>query len=338
LRFARSFARDPTVHIPRVYEEYCTSAILTMEYVEGVKPSNCQVLVENGLDCKVIARRGAHFVLRQIFDLGFFHTDPHPGNFFLLPGNILVPIDFGQVARLSAEDRRLFNEIVLAIVDNDSGRIVRALERREMIEERTDLAKLTAATEQLIGTYHDLPLKSIPFGTIVTQTFDLFRSNYVRPPAQFTLMLKTLATIEVFARALDPDFNIIEALKPYARRASLEELEPKRLLRHLRHAVRDAGDLASRLPEDVNVLLRKFRQGKFQLHVQHEHLDALTKTLDRSSNRISFSLIIAALLIASSLLVPQQQTTLHWMGLFGYLIAAIIGIWLVIGIIRSGKL
>ncbi|MBM4030013.1 MAG: hypothetical protein FJ280_32130, partial [Planctomycetes bacterium] len=188
MRFARSFADDPTVHIPRVYAEYCTPGVLTMEYVEGIKPGSCRVLVEHGLDCRTIARRGARFVLRQIFDLGFFHTDPHPGNFFLQPGNILVPIDFGQVAHLSAEDRRLFHEIVLAVVDNEPGRIVRALERRDMVEEKTDLAKLTAATEQLINTYHDLPLKSIPFGLIVAQTFDLFRSNYVHPPAQFTLM------------------------------------------------------------------------------------------------------------------------------------------------------
>ncbi|OHB62033.1 MAG: hypothetical protein A2Y76_05105 [Planctomycetes bacterium RBG_13_60_9] len=342
-RFLRSFADDPTIHVPKVYEKYCTRAILTMEYIDGVKPGDCRVLTEHGLDCRVVARHGADFVLRQIFELGFFHTDPHPGNFFLLPGNVLAPIDFGQVARLSSDDRRLFNEIVLAIVDNEPTRIVRALDRREMIGERTDLAKLTAGAEQLIDMYHDMPLKSIPFGTIVTQTFDLFRSNYIRPPAQFTLMLKTLATLEAFARSLDPDFNIIGALKPYARRASVRDLEPKQLLRHVRRAMRDAGDLASRLPEDMNVILRKFRQGKLQVHVQHEHLETLTKTLDKSSNRISFALIIAALLVASSLLVPQQGTVLglfrlQSMGILGYIIATIIGAWLVVGIIRSGKL
>jgi ubiquinone biosynthesis protein len=96
LRFQRVFASDPTVHIPRVYEKYCTEAVLTMEYIDGIKPSDCAILRENGLDCQVVARRGANFVLRQIFEQGFFHTDPHPGNFFLLPGNVLAPIDFGR--------------------------------------------------------------------------------------------------------------------------------------------------------------------------------------------------------------------------------------------------
>lgn len=342
-RFHRAFADDPTVHIPMVYEKYCTAAILTMEYIEGVKPGDCRALVEHGLDCKVVARRGAEFVLRQMFEMGFFHTDPHPGNFFLLPGNVLAPIDFGQVARLSVQDRRLFNEIILAVVDNDPASVVRALDRRDMLQEKTDVARLTAGAEQIVDAFNSLPLKSIPFGMIVTQTFDLFRSNHVRLPAQFTLMLKTLATIESFARSLDPDFSIIAVLKPFARRSSVRDLEPRRLLRYLRQAAQDAGDLAARLPEDMNAILSKLRQGRIQVRVQHEHLESLVKTMDRSSNRISFALIIAGLLIASSMLVSQEGTVLGLLqlqsiGILGYIMATILGIWLVVSIIRSGKL
>lgn len=343
LRFLKSFESDPAIHVPRVYEKYCTGAILTMEYIDGVKPSEPQTLVERGLDPKVVARRGADFVLRQVFELGFFHTDPHPGNFFLLPDNVLAPIDFGQVARLSSRDGRVLNEIILSIVENEASRLARVLDREDMLDERTDVNKVTSDMDQLIDTYRNLPLKNIPFGAIVTRTFDLFRSNYVRPPAQFTLMLKTLATIESFARSLDPDFNIMEAMKPYARRASLRDLEPKRLLRHMRRAVADAGDLAARLPDDANVILSKFRQGKFLVRVHHEHLENLSNTVDKSSNRISFSLIIAALLVASSMLVAQEGTvlglfSLQTMGIVGYIMAAIIGIWLLISISRSGRL
>ncbi len=336
LRFIRSFADDTTVHIPRVYEKYCTAGVLTMEYIDGIKPSDPATLQKRGLDPILVARRGADFVLRQIFELGFFHADPHPGNFFLLPGNVLAPIDFGQVSRLSSLDRKLFNEILLAVVQNEPGRVVRTLDRQDMIQEKTDLGRLMAGMEQLIDTYRDLPLRNIPFGPAVTQVFDLLRSNYVRPPAQFTLMLKSMVTIESFARSLDPDFNLTEALKPYAQRASLKDFEPKHLLHQMRQILLDAGDLASRLPEDVNVILNKFRQGKFQVRVQHEHLETLTKTLDKSSNRISFALIIAALLIGSSMLVAQQN--LQEMGVIGYMIAAVFGVWLLVSIIRGGKL
>jgi len=343
LRFIKSFADDPAIHVPRVYEEYCTRGILTMEYIDGTKPGDSASLIAHGLDPKLVATRSADFVLRQIFEFGFFHTDPHPGNFFLLADNVLAPIDFGQVARLTTQDRKLFNEIVLAIVENEANRVVRALDRFDMMGERTDISRLTGGLEQLIETYRDLPVRDIPFGTVVSQTFDLFRSNHIRPPSQFTLMLKSMVTIETFSRSLDPQFNLLEALRPYARRASLQELEPKRLLQQVRQAMQDTGDLASRLPEDVNVILSKFRQGKFQVRVHHEHLEILTKTLDKSSNRISFSLIIAALLVASSLLVSQEgdvvgPLNLRTMGIVGYIIAAIIGMWLLVSIIRGGKL
>jgi ubiquinone biosynthesis protein len=188
--------------------------------------------------------------------------------------------------------------------------------------------------------YHDFRLKDIPFGTIAMQTFDLFRHNHVHPPTQFTLMLKSMMTIESLATSLDPEFRLIEALKPYAQRSGLRDFEPKQVLRNVRKAVQGAGEMASRLPEDINAVLAKFRQGKFQVRVHHEHLETLTKTLDKSSNRISFALIIAALLVASSLLVAQDGIVLglisfQTMGVLGYIIAAIIGIWLVISIIRS---
>lgn len=343
LRFARQFSDDPSVHIPEVYEDYCTAGVLTMEYIDGIKPTNKQAIAERGLDCSMLARRVTQFVLRQMFEFGFFHTDPHPGNFFLLPDNVLAPIDFGQVARLSIQDRRFFNEIVLSIIDRDAMNIVRSLERDDMLSEQTDVHKLTADIEQLIDTYHDFRLKDVPFGTIGMKTFDLFRHNHVRPPTQFTLMIKSMMTIESVATSLDPEYRLIEALKPYAQRSGLRDFEPRHVLRNIRRAMQDAGDLASRLPEDINAVLTKFRQGKFQVRVHHEHLENLTKTLDKSSNRVSFALIISALLVASSLLVAQEGMvlgllSLQTMGVLGYIIAAIIGIWLVVSIIRSRHL
>ena len=147
-------------------------------------------------------------------------------------------------------------------------------------------------------------------------------------------------TIESVATSLDPDYRLIEALKPYAQRSSLRDFEPRQVLRNFRKAILGAGDLASKLPDDLSALITKFRQGKLQVRVHHEHLENLTKTLDKSSNRVSFALIISALLVASSLLVAQEGMilgliSLQTMGVLGYIIAAIIGIWLVISIIRS---
>jgi ubiquinone biosynthesis protein len=156
-------------------------------------------------------------------------------------------------------------------------------------------------------------------------------------------MLKSLMTIENLAVTMDCNFAIIEHLRPFARKLTLEQLDPRRLLRQGQQAARDAADLLGNLPQDIGVVLNKFKRGQFQMHVQHEHLDDLVHTLDKSSNRISFALIITGLLIASSFLVAQQGVVLRLvsyqsLGMLGYLAAAVLGIWLVISIIRSRRL
>lgn len=341
-RFIRNFADDPTIHVPQVFEEYCAEGLLTMEYIDGIKPSQIEQLKQAGLDPKEIARRGADFVLKQVFEHGFFHTDPHPGNFLVMPGNVLAPLDFGQVGRLTRQDRMLLQFLVLAIVDGDATKIIHGLERAEVLDDDTDMVELTRDMEELLSSYANLPIKDIPFREALTRVFDIIRLHHIAPPRDFTLMLKSLMTIESFATALDGDFQIIDRLKPYARKFSLEEISPQRLFRQMQTAARSAGDLATRLPEDASAIITKFRRGRFKIHIHHDHLEELEQTLDNSSNRIAFSVIIAALLVGSSLLVPQDGTvlgliSLQALGIVGYLTATAIGIWLVISIIRSRR-
>ncbi len=342
LRFLRNFAGDPAVHVPAVYEELCTEGVLTMEYIDGIKASNLDALRSAGLDPSVVAARGADFVLKQIFELGFFHTDPHPGNFFVLPGNVLVPLDFGQAAGLTSRDRAMLAELVMAIVEHDVAHLVHKLNVAGMLGERTDPDELVREAEALLDAYHNLPLRDIPFGPVIREGFDLMRRHHVRAPTEFTLMLKSLMTIESLANTLDSNFEILEHLRPQARRFQLQQFNPRRIVRNLRQGMRDLGELAGKLPEDLEALLSKFRHGTFQVRVHHEHLENLATTLDKSSNRISFSLIIAALLMGSSMLVSQPGTVfdvgLQTLGVLGYFVAAAMGLWLLVSIIRSRRL
>ena len=343
LRFRQNFADDETVHVPAVFERYCSAGVLTMEFIHGVKPRPVDRLKDAGLEPELLAQRGANFVLKQIFDHGVFHADPHPGNFLIIEGNVLAPLDFGQVARLGSHQQQLLGEMVLAIVDRDAERMIRGLTRADLLDELTDVDALERDVEDVLETYADLPLKDIPLSEALGRVFELIRRHRVRPPAEFTLMLKSLMTIESLALSLDSEFRIIESLRPYATRLQLRQFDPRRLAKGLRNAVRDAGELAGRLPEDVNAILGKFRRGQFQIRVHHEHLENLATMLDRSSNRISFALIIAALLVASSMLVGQAGTLLglvrlQTLGVLGYVAAAIMGIWLLVGIVRSRRL
>ncbi len=339
-RFAANFANDRTVHVPTTIEPLCSSCVLAMEYVDGIKPRNAQVLREAGLNPKLLARRGADFVLRQIFEFGVFHSDPHPGNMFMLPDNIVAAIDFGQVARLRNHDQELLTELVLAIVDQDADQIIRAFKNADLIGEETDIPALAADAEDLIDRYYHMALKDIPLQDVISEVFRLIRAHHIHPPAQFTLMLKSLMTIESLALELDPDFDIINALKPHARRFRLEQFDPRRIFRQVRSTMHETAEFVGRLPDDARAIIKKVRKGEFQMRVHHEHLEELSSTLDKSSNRISFALIIAALLVASSMLTPQDGMVLGLMrletlGVIGYCAAAVGGIWLGVSILRS---
>jgi ubiquinone biosynthesis protein len=340
MRFIRNFADDESIHVPEIIEEYCSDGIITMEYIEGVRPGKAEKLIAAGLDPKAIARIGADFVLKQVFTYGFFHTDPHPGNFFVLKDNILAPIDFGQVGKIGSQERRLLREVVVSIVTGDAAQMVRGLEHAELIGERTDVSRLTRETENLFDSYYGLPLKEISFSDIITRGFEIMRKHYVTPPADFTLMMKSLTTIETFAVNLDEDFEIFEYLKPYARKFSIEDYLPSNIAKKSRKMAVEMQNIASKLPEDIYAIMRKVRQGNVQVRVHHEHLETLSNTLDKSSNRISFAVIIAALLIGSSMLVPQSGTVLglvklETLGVIGYIGAALLGLWLLTSIIRS---
>lgn len=342
-RFIMNFADDPNIHVPEVFDDYCSGGVITMEYIHGIKPGSPGALLAAGLDPKEVARRGADAVLKQVFEHGFFHTDPHPGNFFVMPDNILAPIDFGQTGRIGSFERRLFRDVVVSVINIDAGYFVRALERSELVSERTDMTEFTRVAEELFSRYYGLPLKEIPFTELIQEGFEIMRKYYIYPPADFALMMKAMMTMESFATALDKDFMVFEYLKPYARRFSLEDVKPSTLLNNARKSALGAGALMANLPEDVNSILAKFRKGKMQIRIHHEHLENLNTTLDKGSNRMSFALIIAALLIGSSLLVPQEGHALgiihmQTLGVLGYIIATIMGVWLLISIIRSHRM
>lgn len=342
LRFAAHFADEPNIHVPAVYRDLCTDALLTMEYIDGVKAVSAAALKERGLDPKAIAETGVNFIMRQIFDTGFFHTDPHPGNFLLTDGNVLVPLDFGQVATLTERDRDMVSDIMMAIVDDDAAAIIGVFRRNEIIDHGDPDGRLASDIRELMDIYRNQPLKDIPFQRVISRCFQLLRKHRVHPPLQFTMMLKSMMTAESVATMLDEEFQIIAYIKPYAQKIAFRRLDPRRLTRNLRDFGKQLTDLATHAPEDINEVLKKAREGRVQIRVHHEHLENLSDTIDKSSNRISFALIIAALLVASSMLVGQDKSILgvvnmQTLGVAGYIVATIIGLWLTLSILRGRK-
>jgi len=342
-QFRRNFRDNASVHIPEPYDEYCREGIITMEFIHGVKPTGEASLLQAGLDPQLVARTVSQFILKQVFDFGFFHTDPHPGNLFVEPDNTVAIVDFGQAARLTQHDRALLGEVILAVVDVSASRLVRAFSRGGMLEDTPSLSALTRDLDVMLETYHDLPMGEIPFAHIMRKTFDIIRLHRVQPPPEFTMMLKSLMVSEAMARSLHSEFTLIEHLRPYATRLRCRQLDPRRAARRGYGTLRDAATLVENLPDDISAVLDKLKAGQVRVHIEHEHLASLVRLLDVSSNRISFGLVIAGLLVASSLLVQQPEKAalgligLQTLGVLGYILAAVLGLWLIVSILRSRK-
>jgi len=333
LRFMRNYAGDETVHIARVMPDYCADGVLTMEYIHGVKPTNIDALRQAGLDPLVLATRVADMVLGQIFKFKYFHADPHPGNIFCMAGNVVCPIDFGQVARLTPQNRRLLNDLIMSIADRDTERMIATFQREEMIDERTDLDSLYDDANATFDTYYDMPEEYFPFSEVMHQNLEMIRKHHIRAPAEFSLVLKALITTESLVLDLNPDFLIVRHLKRYALRLRLESLDPRNLLRGVWKFGRETASLLANMPEHMRVILRRLRDGKLLLNIHVANLSRLISVLHTASNRLSGAMIIAALVLASSLLVEHPGTVfgvvdIQSLGIAGYSVAGAMGLML----------
>ncbi len=341
-RFRHYLADDPTIYFPKVYWNATTAQLLTMEYIDGVKVSEIDFSRRPDLDRKVIARYGAQATLKMIFELGYFHADPHPGNIFVLKNNVLAPLDFGMVGRLDEQTKNYLRNLLLAIVERDIEKIIRIFIEAEVLDESNNNRSLRLDLHDFIDRYYGPPLSQIKIEELLGDLIDVLRRHRIVLLADLVLMAKALAAIEGMGRKLDPEFNMMVMVEPYARKLISQPLAPRQRLHEMRELAEDAESLLRVLPTELKYILKKVKKGKLNLIFEHRGLDRLILELDRSSNRLSFSLIIAALIVGSSIVILSNKGPfvfgLSIFGLLGYLTAAILGFWLAIAILRSGKL
>jgi ubiquinone biosynthesis protein len=340
-RFARQFLHHPFIYIPRVYRKASTSRLLTLEYIQGVKVSDIATLEEKDLDRKVIASRGAELILEQVFKHGFFHADPHPGNVFILPENIICYLDYGMMGIVDRQAREDLSRLLSAVVGRDESRITKAL--LKMVEWEVEPAPraLERDIAELMGLYLGLPLKELRMAPLLRHLVELITRHRLRLPPDIFLMLKAMAAVEGIGLQLDPDFDMIAQATPFILRIKLEHLLPQRALGEFLESGGDLIQLLKEIPGEMNEILKQVRQGRVKIGWEHRGLETLIYQLDRSSNRVAFALIISGLIVGSSLIL---QTNL-WphlfgfpvLGLLGFGLAGILGVGLLISILRSGK-
>jgi ubiquinone biosynthesis protein len=341
-RFARQFMDDATVYVPKVFRETTTERVLTMEYIDGVKASEINRIEKEGLDRKIITARGADLILKQVFDHGFFHADPHPGNIFVLPGNVLCYLDFGMMGSIDRQSREDFADLVHSVVRRDESRAMQALLTLTQYDEEPDTRLLARDLSDFMGQHLYKPLKNLQMEKLLQQLMELISRHCLQIPPDLFLMMKALATVEGVGLSLDPDFHMINQAAPFIQRVKMEQFHPKRVANDIFRSGTELVRLIQEIPGELRELLRQMKRGKVKMEFEHVGLEPMLATHDRTSNRIAFSIVIAALIVGSALIVlsktPPLLLGIPVIGIIGFVAAALMGVWLLIAILKKGRL
>jgi len=341
-KFRDNFAGTPWMYFPRIYWEQSSRGVLTMEYINGIKVSDTDALRRTGMDCRIVAHHGAEAFLEMVLIHGFFHGDPHPGNVMILPDNVICLLDYGIVGRLDEGLRTFLSDILLAIVNRDMDQVVSLLLFAGDISDSLDIRALKRDLSNFIDGYYEIPLKEIEVGRMLTEFIEVVTLYNIRIQPDLMLLAKSLVIVEGMGRSLDPSFDMVSHLRPFMEKSLRQKVSPGRIASDINAVLLSYLNLARNLPRDLKEFINRVNRNKFKIDLEHRGLDKFTTEFDRSINRLSSSLILAALIIGSSIIMQTdkgpQLLGFPVMAFFGYTVAAFIGLWLVYAIIRSGRL
>jgi ubiquinone biosynthesis protein len=319
LRFAQNFADDPKVHIPAAYPDLSSRRVLTMEKLAGYSIANRAKLAADGVDCVVFAKLFADTMMQMIFRDGFYHADPHPGNIFVLPGQRLGLLDCGKVGRVDEQTRDDFIGIVASFLTGDVGALTDQLV--ELCETPIDLNRAAYRSDvaEFIGEFRDSVDSNLDLGAAFESMFGIIRKHHLVVPPRVNMLLLVIVQIEGTARQLDPAFDLTATLERFGadlirRRFSLQQLQKEAV-----RSFRDWSRLLKELPREVVNLIDRTQRGDLQIHVQQHGYQA-------QFNRLTYGILVAALLLGSSLLWAMAAPPVLWgVSIFGVL-GALLGV------------
>lgn len=330
----------PVIVIPSVYWQWTGERVCVQEWIDGIPGRMLSSVDQAGLDRKLLARRGAHAVLKMIFEDGIFHADPHPGNVFYLLGNRIAFIDFGMVGRLTEERRNQLTRLLLGLVEHEPGRVVDILldwAGKETVDEEN----LTLEIQTFVDQYHGVALKQLNLGTMLSDLLAILRFHQLSLPSDLALLVKAFITLEGMGRELDPNFNMADEAMPVLKQVMHRHYTPAALIKRGWRVAGETMELLVDLPHKLSQLLRAAKRGRLEIHVDVTNLKHVGNQLETSANRLVVGIVIASLIIGSSIVmtVPGGPSLLGLpiFGILGFLGAAIGGIWLVFSIWKSSR-
>ncbi len=328
MRFAEMFKDKPYCKIPKVYIKLSTQRMIIMEDVTGIMPDNPENLIANGFDPKEIAENGSKVFLEMMFKHGFFHADPHPGNIFIHPGNVIALIDFGMVGTLKPTHMQFLAGFTLGLANLNAATITDAL--LVMCEKKffDDRQNLEFSIQEMLSRYTTLNYYKIDFTLVLNEVVQIILNYKLRLPGSIYLLLKALATLEKFGKNLDPEISLANIVKPYAEALVREKFSPKKFAHEAYDMLKDYGSFFRDFPSEVNEILYKLKQGKIIVDIQVSDKDLFTKIIKQFGATISLTLLLAFMLTGSVVMNVWGTQTTGSTVLFG--ISLFFSVWLLL--------
>jgi ubiquinone biosynthesis protein len=342
-QFRRNFARSDTVHIPRVYWRYTTARVLTLEFLRGVQLADLEPESRSEEERRELAYRMTDAWMTMIFRDGFFHGDPHPANILVLDDGTIGLVDFGLTGKLTDDDMAKLTRLFIDAATENVDAIPKRLWDLGVKYPKEREEEFTAELRELFYRYYGAKLSEIDPIQIIREAFALIYSMNLELPTRFVMLDKAIATLGGVGVDLYPQFNVFEVAKPYARSLMVERFRPRRLALQAQKEARELAGIARELPYQLHDILEEVRDGQIEVGFVHKGLDEFMHRIDVVMNRLVVGLVVTGGLIGSSLIGifaenGPQIFGLHFLSVLGFLLSGVLGVWLLWGVIRSGRL
>lgn len=338
--FYRNFRKEKHVVVPRVFWDYSSRRVLTLEYLEGIKISDPVGLKKAGYDSVKIATNLVDALFKQVYEHGFFHADPHPGNLAIVEGEGIIFYDFGQVGVIDKATREKAMDLLVGMMRYDVNAVTRALLDIGIGSQSVNQAEFRRDISRLQQKYYGLPLSQINIGEALAELIELSFKYQVRIPAELSLLVKMLMTIENMVSQLDPQLSIVDIAEPYGKRVIRQRFSAEHIKESVGNLLIDYTGLARTLPRDVDNVLKMLAAGEIRVQMEHRNLHKLANKIDILSNRLALAIILASIIIGTSLVVEESRSNI--LSRFplveaGFLVGILLGLGLVYSIFKSGR-
>lgn len=336
-RMSRNFINVPGIRFPKIYWEYCSSRIMVMEYVEGVRIDNVEAIQSMNVDPHEVGVRGFHAYLKMIFEDGFFHGDPHPGNLLVTKTGDVIFLDFGIVGVLRPEKRQLFINLLFALVTEDIELMLKSLEGFGIQINEADREALRDDLYIMIHDFGGDQVQQFNFGLMVTELTETMRRYRLKVPMNLMLLLKVFVMVLDIGVRLDPFFNFGKEITPYLTKLADTNNLSAAYIKRASNSMMEAVDAMFDLPRNVNLMLKRLSTGTVRLEVVDTDIQKLQMALDRASDKLMIGLVVAALVVGSSLVLISSSLTLpnevFLLAILGYSAAVLVGFYAIYHVI-----